>query len=76
MKCPIGARQIGKSTLVRLFAEQCQRRLAGINLERYPELNAVFEAMSPQQKGPRARQLEIPASIRRREACATGGEIR
>jgi hypothetical protein len=44
-----GARQIGKSTLVRLFAEQRQRPLAEVNLERYPELNAVFEAMNPQQ---------------------------
>jgi len=44
-----GARQIGKSTLVRLFAEQRQRPLAEVNLERYPELNAVFKGMSPQQ---------------------------
>ena len=44
-----GARQIGKSTLVRLFAEQIQRPLAEVNLERYPELNTVFESMSPQQ---------------------------
>ena len=44
-----GARQIGKSTLVRLFAEQIGRPLAEVNLERHPELNAVFEGMSPQQ---------------------------
>jgi uncharacterized protein len=44
-----GARQIGKSTLVRLFAEQRQRPLAEVNLERYPELNAVFEALNPQE---------------------------
>jgi predicted AAA+ superfamily ATPase len=44
-----GARQIGKSTLVRLFAEQIERPLAEVNLERYPELNTVFESMSPQQ---------------------------
>ncbi len=44
-----GARQIGKSTLVRLFAEQVERPLMEVNLERYPELNAVFESMSPQQ---------------------------
>jgi predicted AAA+ superfamily ATPase len=43
-----GARQIGKSTLVRLFAEQARRRFAEVNLERYPELNAVFESMNPQ----------------------------
>ena len=44
-----GARQIGKSTLVRLFAEQRQRPLAEVNLERYPELNAVFATLNPQQ---------------------------
>ena len=44
-----GARQIGKSTLVRLFARARQRPLAEVNLERYPELNAVFEAMNPQE---------------------------
>jgi predicted AAA+ superfamily ATPase len=44
-----GARQIGKSTLVRLFAQARQRPLAEINLERYPELNAVFETMNPPQ---------------------------
>lgn len=44
-----GARQIGKSTLVRLFAEQIGRPLAEVNLERHPELNAVFEGMSPEQ---------------------------
>jgi uncharacterized protein len=44
-----GARQVGKSTLVRLFAEQIESPLAEVNLERYPELNAVFESMSPQQ---------------------------
>ena len=44
-----GARQIGKSTLVRLFAQQIGRPLAEVNLERHPELNAVFEGMSPQQ---------------------------
>lgn len=41
-----GARQIGKSTLVRLFAEQIQGPLAEVNLERYRELNAVFESMT------------------------------
>ena len=44
-----GARQIGKSTLVRLFAEQRRRPLGEVNLERYPELNAVFETLNPQQ---------------------------
>ncbi|MFV2061869.1 MAG: ATP-binding protein [Gammaproteobacteria bacterium] len=38
-----GARQVGKSTLVRLFAEHQQCLLAEINLERYPDLAATFE---------------------------------
>ena len=33
-----GARQVGKSTLVRLFAERCRRPLAEANLERHPDL--------------------------------------
>ena len=32
-----GARQVGKSTLVRLFAERCRRPLAEVNLERHPD---------------------------------------
>ncbi|MCP4696904.1 MAG: AAA family ATPase, partial [Gammaproteobacteria bacterium] len=31
-----GARQVGKSTLVELFAKQHQRTLVNVNLERYP----------------------------------------
>ncbi len=38
-----GARQVGKSTLVQLFADQQQRLLAEINLERYPDLAATFK---------------------------------
>lgn len=37
-----GARQVGKSTLVRLFAERSQRTLHEVDLERHPELDAVF----------------------------------
>jgi predicted AAA+ superfamily ATPase len=44
-----GARQTGKSTLVELFAKQILRPLAEVNLERHPELDAVFASMSPQQ---------------------------
>lgn len=43
-----GARQVGKSTLVRLFAEQFHRPLAEINLERYPDLAAAFERLQPE----------------------------
>jgi len=42
-----GARQVGKSTLIRLFSEQQQRPLAEINLERYPELGPAFDRKDP-----------------------------
>jgi predicted AAA+ superfamily ATPase len=44
-----GARQVGKSTLVELFAKQHQRTLVNVNLERYPELSQVFSTKDPQQ---------------------------
>ena len=40
-----GARQVGKSTLVKLAAEQLNLPLALINLERFPELNASFQSL-------------------------------
>ncbi|MGH8229707.1 MAG: ATP-binding protein [Steroidobacteraceae bacterium] len=42
-----GARQVGKSTLVRLFAAQHQCPLIEVNLERHPQMSAVFDSMSP-----------------------------
>lgn len=42
-----GARQVGKSTLVKLFAELQGRTLAEINLERHPELGPVFAQKEP-----------------------------
>ena len=42
-----GARQVGKSTLVTLFASQQKRRLAVVNLERHPELLGAFQAGRP-----------------------------
>ena len=42
-----GARQVGKSTLVRLFAERLGRPLAEVNLERFPELAAAFARNDP-----------------------------
>jgi len=42
-----GARQVGKSTLVRLFSELLNRPLAEINLERYPDLAPVFSDKDP-----------------------------
>ncbi|MEK8015657.1 MAG: AAA family ATPase [Candidatus Parabeggiatoa sp.] len=44
-----GARQVGKSTLVELFAKQHQGTLVTVNLERYPELSPVFSTKDPQQ---------------------------
>jgi uncharacterized protein len=42
-----GARQVGKSTLVTLFANQQQRPLAVVNLERHPGLGSVFASNNP-----------------------------
>ena len=42
-----GARQVGKSTLVRLFAERCRRPLAEVNLERHRDLGPVFARNDP-----------------------------
>jgi len=42
-----GARQVGKSTLVRLFSELQNRPLAEINLERYPDLTPAFKDKDP-----------------------------
>ena len=40
-----GARQVGKSTLVRQFAAKNKLALAEINLERHLYLNAVFKTL-------------------------------
>jgi len=42
-----GARQVGKSTLVRLFAQAQGKHLAEFNLERYPDLATVFASNDP-----------------------------
>ena len=42
-----GARQVGKSTLVRLFAERSRRPLAEVNLERHPDLAGAFARNDP-----------------------------
>ncbi len=42
-----GARQVGKSTLVALFAQEYHKNLMGVNLERYPELSGIFESKNP-----------------------------
>ena len=44
-----GARQVGKTTLVRLFATQRFENLAEINFERNPELIELFATRNPRQ---------------------------
>jgi predicted AAA+ superfamily ATPase len=44
-----GARQVGKSTLVRLFAQEAGLKLVEVNLERHRELATVFARQSPRQ---------------------------
>ena len=42
-----GARQVGKSTLVRLFSQNSGRQLADINLERHTNLGSLFSQNNP-----------------------------
>ena len=42
-----GARQVGKSTLVRSFAEGCKRPLAEVDLERHADLASAFARNAP-----------------------------
>ncbi|MCY4042177.1 MAG: AAA family ATPase [Gammaproteobacteria bacterium] len=42
-----GARQVGKSTLVRLFSERCGCPLAEVNLERHLDLGSAFARNDP-----------------------------
>ena len=44
-----GARQVGKSTLVQLFAKELGKDLLNVNLERYPELSEIFKTKDPSQ---------------------------
>lgn len=42
-----GARQVGKSFLVRMFSKQAFTNLLEVNLERHPEIRSVFNTKSP-----------------------------
>jgi predicted AAA+ superfamily ATPase len=42
-----GARQVGKSTLVRLLSEQSELELVELNFERNPELTSLFKSNDP-----------------------------
>jgi len=44
-----GARQVGKSTLVELFAREYKKSLLNVNLERYPELSQILRSKDPEQ---------------------------
>ncbi len=44
-----GARQVGKSTLVEMFARQNQIAICTVNLERHPELTSVFSSKDPRK---------------------------
>ena len=44
-----GARQVGKSTLVRRFVKSCKRNLLEINLERHAYLDRVFRSLDIQR---------------------------
>jgi len=62
-----GARQVGKSTLVELFAKQHQRTLINVNLERYLELSPIFSSKDPQQI---LQQIEVLPRMERISARA------
>ena len=42
-----GARQVGKTTLIRQFAAATDRGLLEVNLERHPELDRIFRDLDP-----------------------------
>lgn len=44
-----GARQVGKSTLVELFARENNRPIHSVNLERHPELSGIFSSKDPEK---------------------------
>lgn len=44
-----GARQVGKSTLVRQFAASQKKKLFEVNIERHPQLASVAQSLNPQK---------------------------
>ena len=63
-----GARQVGKSTLVRQFAEKNKLLLNEINLEQHLELNNIFKTLdtrliSKELEGLLGRKIISPGSI-------------
>jgi hypothetical protein len=66
-----GARQVGKSTLIKLFAEQQGLPLVAVNLERYTNLAPAFAT-----KDPRAilNTLEALPAVSGRNPSRAGGD--
>lgn len=64
-----GARQVGKSTLVRHAVKACGRPLLEVNLERHPELDAVFASLNVE------RILEALQSLPRTGPLPDGGVL-
>ncbi len=63
-----GARQVGKSTLVRRFAESHNLTLNEINLEKHPELDRVFQSLDVKRilleiEGLLGRKIESERSL-------------
>ena len=63
-----GARQVGKSTLVRQFARSSHLHLNEINLERHPDLDPVFQTLDlthirRELQGLLSRPLMAPGSL-------------
>lgn len=69
-----GARQVGKSTLIRLFAEQRGIELAELNFERNPEYAELFVSNDPKQIMPTMR-LMLNKSIKSGETILFLDEI-
>ncbi len=44
-----GARQVGKSTLVKIFASKMERRLIELNLEKKPKIAKIFEQIDAER---------------------------
>ena len=56
----IGARQVGKSTLVRQWATHQNLQLAEVNLERHPRLNSIFQTNDVSKI---LQELEVMAKV-------------
>ena len=69
-----GARQVGKTWLVREFARRAEKRLVEMNFERDPGFSRFFDEADP-QKVLRAieAQAAVPAAVHGRSAAQDPG---